>query len=240
MYLTNEKKLNYSLSGSYYTRKWNDCCPYVYFEKVYGGHSLLKKAINISKYNEISFHSSMIKESQVNSWEAAGWFPYKKLYVCDQNMKYLSNNKTDSLTNISQKRLEVSDFSYLLDLDKTIFEPYWRNSYNSFHETLKSCINNYLFIQKEKNQTIGYAILGETRKLSYLQRIGVSKNYQKQGYGEDLLKSVLAFSKKKKFLTMRLNTQETNESALNLYKKNGFSIQKNKLVIMCTEKNELV
>ena len=53
MYLTNEKKLNYSLSGSYYTRKWNDCCPYVYFEKVYGGHSLLKKAANISKYNEI-------------------------------------------------------------------------------------------------------------------------------------------------------------------------------------------
>ena len=70
MYLTNEKKLNYSLSGSYYTRKWNDCCPYVYFEKVYGGHSLLKKAANISKYNEISFHSSMIKENQVNSWEA--------------------------------------------------------------------------------------------------------------------------------------------------------------------------
>ena len=125
-------------------------------------------------------------------------------------------------------------------MDKTIFEPYWRNSYNSFHETLKSCLNNYLFIQKEKNQTIGYAILGETRKLSYLQRIGVSKNHQKQGYGEDLLKSVLAFSRKKKFLTMRLNTQETNESALNLYKKNGFSIQKSKLIIMCTEENELV
>ena len=240
MYLTNEKKLNYSLSGSYYTRKWNDCCPYVYFEKVYGGHSLLKKAANISKYNEISFHSSMIKENQVNSWEAAGCFPYKKLYVCDQNMKYFSKNTVENSTNVSQKSLEISDFSNLLDLDEAIFEPYWRNSINSFHETLKSCLNNYLFIQKKKDEIIGYAILGETRKLSYLQRIGVSKNHQKQGYGDELLKSVLTFSKKKKFLTMRLNTQETNESALNLYKKNGFSIQKNKLVIMCTEKNELV
>ena len=240
MYLTNEKKLNYSLSGSYYTRKWNDCCPYVYFEKVYGGHSLLKKAANISKYNEISFHSSMIKENQVNSWEAAGWFPYKKLYVCDQNMKYFSKNTVENSTNVSQKSLEISDFSNLLDLDEAIFEPYWRNSINSFHETLKSCLNNYLFIQKKKDEIIGYAILGETRKLSYLHRIGVSKNQQKQGYGDELLKSVLTFSKKKKFLTMRLNTQETNESALNLYKKNGFSIQKNKLVIMCTEKNELV
>ena len=240
MYLTNEKKLNYSLSGSYYTRKWNDCCPYVYFEKVYGGHSLLKKAANISKYNEISFHSSMIKENQVNSWEAAGCFTDKKLYVCDQNMKYFSKNTVENSTNVSQKSLEISDFSNLLDLDEAIFEPYWRNSINSFHETLKSCLNNYLFIQKKKDEIIGYAILGETRKLSYLQRIGVSKNHQKQGYGDELLKSVLTFSKKKKFLTMRLNTQETNESALNLYKKNGFSIQKNKLVIMCTEKNELV
>ena len=214
--------------------------PICYFEKVYGGHSLLKKAANISKYNEISFHSSMIKESQVNSWEAAGWFPYKKLYVCDQNMKYFSKNTVENSTNVSQKSLEISDFSNLLDLDEAIFEPYWRNSINSFHETLKSCLNNYLFIQKKKDEIIGYAILGETRKLSYLQRIGVSKNHQKQGYGDELLKSVLTFSKKKKFLTMRLNTQETNESALNLYKKNGFSIQKNKLVIMCTEKNELV
>ena len=185
MYLTNEKKLNYSLSGSYYTRKWNDCCPYVYFEKVYGGHSLLKKAANISKYNEISFHSSMIKENQVNSWEAAGWFPYKKLYVCDQNMKYFSKNTVENSTNVSQKSLEISDFSNLLDLDEAIFEPYWRNSINSFHETLKSCLNNYLFIQKKKGEIIGYAILGETRQLSYRQRIGVSKNHQEQGSGEE-------------------------------------------------------
>ena len=43
MYLTDDKKINYSINGSFYTRKWNDYLPYVYFEKVYGGHSLLKK-----------------------------------------------------------------------------------------------------------------------------------------------------------------------------------------------------
>ena len=73
MYLTNEKKINYSLSGAYYTRKWNDYCSYTYFEKVYGGHGLLKKAVNISKYDNVIFHSSMIQENQVPSWESAGW-----------------------------------------------------------------------------------------------------------------------------------------------------------------------
>ncbi|MDA9275638.1 GNAT family N-acetyltransferase [Acidimicrobiia bacterium] len=232
MYLTNEKKINYSLSGAYYTRKWNDYCSYTYFEKVYGGHGLLKKAVNISKYDDVIFHSSMIQENQVPSWESAGWVIHKKLFVCDQNLRFFSVNHASEITKISQKKLDVGDFSYLLDLDKEIFESYWRNSFNSFQETLKSCVNNYLFIQKKGDQTIGYAILGETRRLSYLQRIGVDKLYQKQGYGEELLKSVLSFSKKKKFLTMKLNTQEENESALKLYKKNGFNIQKNKLVIM--------
>ena len=43
MYLTNEKKLNVSLSGLFYTRKWNDHVPCIYFEKIIGKKSLLKK-----------------------------------------------------------------------------------------------------------------------------------------------------------------------------------------------------
>ena len=37
---------------------------------------------------------------------------------------------------------------------------------------------------------------------------------------------------------MKLNTQEENESALNLYKKNGFNTQKNQLVIMRSTQRE--
>jgi len=232
MYLTDDKKINYSINGSFYTRKWNDYLPYVYFEKVYGGHGLLKKAVNIAKQNNIEFHSSMIKENQVESWESAGWNVYKRLYVCDQNLKYLPKNTYQDLSSVSQKKLEVKDFSYLLDLDKNIFDSYWRNSKTSFHETLKSCVNNYLFLLREQGKLIGYAILGETRNLSYLQRIGVDINYQSLGYGKGLLQNVLNFAKKRNFYTIKLNTQETNESALSLYKKHGFIVQKNKLIIM--------
>ena len=104
-----------------------------------------------------------------------------------------------------------------------------------FHETLKSCVNNYLFVQKNRERLIGYAILGETRNLSYLQRIGVDKNFQRQGFGKKLLQQVLIFAKRKKFFTMKLNTQETNELALSLYKKHGFIVQQKNLVIMKSE-----
>jgi len=234
MFLTNEKKINYTFSGSFYTRKWNDYLPYVYFEKIYGGHGLLMKVINLSKENNTILHSSMINENQVESWKSAGWVPYKNLYVCDLNLRNLTLNTQENQVTISQKKLEVKDFSYLLDLDKNIFDEYWRNSSSSFHETLKSCFNNYLFLQERDGKLIGYAILGETRNLSYLQRIGVDKQYQQQGLGGELLQTVLAFAKKRKFITMKLNTQQDNESALNLYKKNSFNVQKNKLIIMTT------
>ena len=96
----------------------------------------------------------------------------------------------------------------------------------------RSCVNNYLFLLREQGKLIGYAILGETRNLSYLQRIGVDINYQSLGYGKGLLQNVLNFAKKRNFYTIKLNTQETNESALSLYKKHGFIVQKKKLIIM--------
>jgi ribosomal protein S18 acetylase RimI-like enzyme len=52
------------------------------------------------------------------------------------------------------------------------------------------------------------------------------------GYGKGLLQNVLNFAKKRNFYTIKLNTQETNESALSLYKKHGFIVQKKKLIIM--------
>ena len=43
MYLTDEKTKHSSWVGSYQTRKWNDVTSIIYFEKVYGGKSLLKR-----------------------------------------------------------------------------------------------------------------------------------------------------------------------------------------------------
>jgi ribosomal protein S18 acetylase RimI-like enzyme len=80
----------------------------------------------------------------------------------------------------------------------------------------------------------GYAILGETGKLTYLQRIGIRKDSQGIGLGDMLLKNIINFSIDKKFINIKLNTQEDNEAALSLYKKNNFDLSPRKLVIMKT------
>ena len=73
MYLTNEKRLNLKINGSFYTRKWNEFVDYVYFEKIIGGKSLLKNINKQSKELKLSFNSSMINQGEAKKWLESGW-----------------------------------------------------------------------------------------------------------------------------------------------------------------------
>ena len=234
MYSTENKRIHYFYNGIFYTRKLNNFVEDILFEKLYGGESLLKKILRVSKDSKISFSSSMINENSTKPWLRSGWAIGHKLNVCMLNLKNLNIKNVDGYKNIEIKKLEGEDIQYLLDLDHKIFDDYWKNSKASFEETMKSCNNNYLFKSGEENDLDGYAILGETRKFTYLQRIGIVKDYQGSGLGDNLLRSVVDFALKRKFINIKLNTQNDNVSALNLYKKNNFQIMPRKLVIMKT------
>ena len=234
MYSTENKRIHYFYNGIFYTRKLNNFVEDLLFEKLYGGESLLKKILRVSKDSKISFSSSMINENSIKPWLRSGWAIGHKLNVCMLNLKNLNIKNVDGYKNIEIKKLEGEDIKYLLDLDHKIFDDYWKNSKASFEETMKSCNNNYLFKSGEGNDLDGYAILGETRKFTYLQRIGIVKDYQGSGLGDNLLRSVVDFALKRKFLNIKLNTQNDNVSALSLYKKNNFQIMPRKLVIMKT------
>ena len=234
MYSTENKRIHYFYNGIFYTRKLNNFVEDILFEKLYGGESLLKKILRVSKDSKISFSSSMINENSIKPWLRSGWAIGHKLNVCMLNLKNLNIKNVDGYKNIEIKKLEGEDIQYLLDLDHKIFDDYWKNSKASFEETMRSCNNNYLFKSGEGNDLDGYAILGETRKFTYLQRIGIVKDYQGSGLGDNLLRSVVDFALKRKFINIKLNTQNDNVSALNLYKKNNFQIMPRKLVIMKT------
>ncbi len=232
MYLTNKKRLNLKIYGSFYTRMWNEFVDCVYFEKILGGKPLLKNIKNQSKELKLSFNSSMINESEAKKWLDSGWVEKHSLLICESNLKNIKKTKQNSYKSIEHKRFNLSDIESLLIIDGKIFDPYWKNSYSNFVETMKSCNNNYLFKIFSDNKLRGYAILGETRGFTYLQRFGIDKVFQNQGLGKELLKYILLFADSKNYKKIKLNTQENNEAALSLYTKNSFNVSKRKLMIM--------
>jgi len=232
MYLTDKKRLNVKLKGSFYTRKWNEFVDCVYFEKILGGRSILKNINKTSKELKLSFNSSMINEGEEKKWSEAGWVQKHSLLICESNLKKIKKINESDYKSIEHKRFNLSDIDALLTVDGKIFSPYWKNSYSNFVETMKSCNNNHLFKIFSDNELRGYAILGETRGFTYLQRFGIDKDFQNQGMGKDLIQYILSFSESKNYKKMKLNTQENNEPALRLYTKNSFSVSKKKLIIM--------
>ena len=231
MYLTDEKTKHSSWVGTYQTRKWNDVTSIIYFEKSYGGRSLLKKIKLEAENTGLQFNSSMIQEYETQSWLSSGWNAVEKLNVLSINLRNLE------LKNIEPSHIEnftKNNIDELVDLDKSIFSPYWQNSKAAFVETLDSCNQNFLFKQYSGKSLIGYAILGTTRNFSFLQRFGISTEHQQSGYGSKLLDSVLNFAKEKKYINIRLNTQENNEAAKSLYTKHGFKFTKTNFIILST------
>ena len=235
MFLTNEKKKHSAWQGTFYTRKWNDQTPVVYFEKVYGGRPLLKKINQLALQENLIFNSSMIDENNSAVWQSAGWKVLEKLHVLSLNLKSIKQSDKN-IENV--EAFTDTKIPEVLKLDNNIFDPYWQNSSAAFKETIESCVHNYLFTQKANNETVGYGILGVTRNYGFLQRFGIVKKHQNSGLGKDMLEDVVAFSKQKKLINVRLNTQIQNKHAQNLYLNNGFVYTKTNFLILATSNHK--
>jgi GNAT superfamily N-acetyltransferase len=235
MFLTNEKKKHNTWQGTFYTRKWNDQTPVVYFEKLYGGRPLLKKINQLALEENLIFNSSMVYETNSAVWQSAGWKVLEKLNVLSLSLKNIKQSKRNV------ENVEVftdTKIPEVIKLDHNIFEPYWQNSSAAFKETIESCVHNYLFVQKNNNDIVGYGILGITRNYGFLQRFGIVKEYQNSGLGGELLDDILTFSKQKKLVNVRLNTQTQNKHAQSLYLNNGFVYTKTNFLILATSNHK--
>ena len=235
MFLTNEKKKHSTWQGTFFTRKWNNQTPVVYFEKLYGGKPLLKKIKQLALKENLVFNSSMVDENNSAVWQLAGWEVLEKLNVLSLNLKSVKQS------DIKVNNVEVfnnAKISEVLKLDHEIFDSYWQNSNAAFKETIESCVHNYLFTQKANDETVGYGILGITRNYGFLQRFGIVKKHQNNGLGRDLLNNIVTFSKQKKLINIRLNTQTQNKHAQSLYLNNGFVYTKTNFLIMGTSNNK--
>ena len=231
MFLTNEKKKHSTWQGTFYTRKWNDQIPVVYFEKLYGGKPLLKKINQLAHQENLIFNSSMVNENNFAAWQSAGWEVLEKLNVLSLNLKSVKQSEVN-IDNV--ETFNDTKIPEVLELDHEIFDPYWQNSNAAFKETIESCSHNYLFTQKDNDETVGYGILGITRNYGFLQRFGIVKKNQNSGLGKDLLENIITFSKQKKLINVRLNTQTQNKNAQSLYLNNGFVFTRTNFLILAS------
>lgn len=118
------------------------------------------------------------------------------------------------------EKMKESDLNRVLDLEKMCFKQPW-NKENCLYELNENPFSNG-WILKDENQIVGYAFLWETFEMAQLARIGIDKSLRNKGYGSEMMKNLVQRAKDAACEFMTLEVRQSNEAALNLYKKYDF------------------
>ena len=115
--------------------------------------------------------------------------------------------------------MSISDLENIKTILESDFDDFW--NYNIFYQELKN-VNSEYFIALKNNEIVGFAGIWMSVDDIHITNIVTKKVYRNHGIGTKLLNHLITTAKAKKFSSLTLEVNETNKSAISLYKKHHF------------------
>lgn len=119
-----------------------------------------------------------------------------------------------------------------LAVDSVAFPPDWRLDRAGLREALRATPRSRMVVVYGRAGPAGYAITGTGRQGGFVQRLAVAPQARRAGLGTALVTDGLAWMKRRRVPQATVNTQATNEVALNLYRRLGFAPCARRMVVM--------
>ena len=131
-----------------------------------------------------------------------------------------------SLDDIKIEKAQPGDLNQILELEKQCFlgDAFFRYQFYYFIHKSKS----EFVVVRNHHKIIAYLII-QTRKNSLKYRIyslAIAPEAREQGIGKKLLEYAEQVARKNNIQKITLEVSEKNEAAINLYKKQGFTVTK--------------
>lgn len=119
------------------------------------------------------------------------------------------------------QRMTAEDTKEVARLEEAIFSMPW--SEQGFLDTLN--MPNVLFlVAKQDGDLCGYCGVYIALDEGEITNVAVAPEYRKQGIGQKLLQELMQQAKEEGVVRFVLEVRQSNEAAIHLYQKNGFSI----------------
>ncbi|HET6872910.1 MAG TPA: GNAT family N-acetyltransferase [Sporolactobacillaceae bacterium] len=151
-----------------------------------------------------------------------------KTFVRDQFSYVIRSAKEEDAAHLAEVRLQIDGETENLDREKG--EAYLSEA--GFLELIKEDTDrpNHLFLVAEAdNRLVGFSRCEGSNLKRFAHKaefgIGILKAYWGHGIGKNLLKTSLEWADANAVKKMTLNVLETNDSAIQLYKKCGFEVE---------------
>ncbi len=210
-------------------RPWNDAVRDAVLRLVRGGPSFLqactKRMVELGAPTVIS---PPLANSARRGWENAGYRDFLDLALMRLSLE-------DHLPSPDHLVVEADDgqMDRFLAIDRAAFPEFWRFDELGIREALTATSRSSVFVIRDRDgDPAGYAIVGYGHAISYLQRIAVHPDWQRQGMGRSLLRVSARAARDNGARVMLLNTQFDNDGAMDLYRSEGFVTMKEPLAVL--------
>lgn len=120
----------------------------------------------------------------------------------------------------------------ILHLDRLAFDDFWQLDDAGLDEARDATPISRFRASVDDGGPVGYTVAGRAGSISYLQRLAVHPRAQGRGLGRDLTVDCLHWGRRRRCLSMMVNTQESNKVALALYESLGFDRQPHGLYVL--------
>jgi len=121
-----------------------------------------------------------------------------------------------------------ADREAAVSIDATAFVGDWRVGRLGLEDALTATPDSTMLSLDDGS---GFAIVGVSTEIGYLQRIAVEPDAQGTGRGRLLLRASMAWARRRGARTMMLNTQLDNERATQMYRSESFTVLPTRLTI---------
>ena len=120
---------------------------------------------------------------------------------------------------IEFRRMQAHDINHVMQVEKSAYPFPWTKGI--FADCLR--VGYECWVATENEIIIAHAVLSVAAGESHILNLAVSKKYQKQGIGKQLLRHLIDLARLQKADMIMLEVRPSNLSAIKLYETSGFN-----------------
>ena len=170
--------------------------------------------------------SAPLLTSHSGLWQRAGFRPRLELVIFERSVEVSPPKPVRPI-----RPGEPSDWDQVLSIDNAAFPPLWRLGRHGLSEAMSATPQAGFLVTGPVGDPDGFAIVGSSASVAYLQRLAVNPFRQRAGAGTALVRAALQWASGRGGRTMLLNTQPDNQGAAHLYQKEGFRVGAHRLEV---------
>ncbi len=151
----------------------------------------------------------------------AGFEVHERLHLLRHHLRGLPPAPPRT-AGVTVRRGRRRDRAGAIRVDSAAFSPFWRFDLRGLGDA-RAATPSARFRVVDDGEIVGYAVTGRSGSIGYLQRLAVLPERQRHGIGRALVLDGLLWARRRGATSVLVNTQETNDTAVRLYERMGFT-----------------